>query len=644
MKFVDLDSAVVKEFSRHFTAWTRVEPRCRRDDFSRGLQARIADPLWSLGRQWQTAEFEAEDAGSPVHMKVRYATQRRPDEPIEAPPMPLEVQVEREHLGLTWRDRVQIGQRFEQLLRDATKDESAVMAYRDYKEQDACVFRLAAPGTEQGWAQIDRPTRRFLKLAHGRVIDGAAVLARMELEGLPLIGGLTPSQLEEVAKGLRTWCLALGIQPSPQRSAAWRNPQLDYRFDYELAVAPNNPSAQPAPLKFVAPEYRNGDLDWHTFNLTGTVPQDWKFADSAPMMPSRASVGGTSSRWWAFEDAAIDFGNINVSRPDLARLFLMEYVLVHGDDWYVVPLSVQMPCAVCVERVFVMNVFGEWIHALPARNGKADPMRRFDLFGLSRASDSTKAGLHDPKEASASVGDKSLLLIPPMAGHRQESPALEEVRFLRDEGANKVWAVEHVVRNGIGRSMDGFDGQGEQVQRLRELRLSELEALLRAARTKLKDTRLGDAERKRLNDECKAFDEVITEFRDGSKPSGSDLPRYRLSTTVSNNWFPFAPFRAKTATGEQRVVLRRAQMLGNTSDKQASLIPAMTRLLDLEEDSVMWLEEASVTRSGVSVQLTGQRVRWNDGMTYVWKGRKVLIGKGEGRSGLTFDVVMNRTE
>jgi hypothetical protein len=418
MKFVDLDSAVVKEFSGHFAAWTRVEPRCRRDDFSRGLQARIADPLWSLGRQWQTAEFEAEDAGSPVHMKVRYATQRRPDEPIEAPPMPLEVQVEREYLGLTWRDRVQIGQRFEQLLRDATKGESAVIAYRDHKHQDAYVFRLAAPGTEQGWAQIDRPTRRFVKLAHGRVIDGAAVLARMEKEGLPLIGGVTPSQLEDVEKGLRTWCLALGIQPSPQRSAAWRNPQLDYRFDYELAVAPNNPSAQPVPLKFVAPEYRNGDLDWHTFNVTGTVPQDWKFTDSAPTMPSRASVGGTSSRWWAFEDAAIDFGNINVSRPDLARLFLMEYVLVHGDDWYVVPLSVQMPSAVCVERVLIKNVFGQWIHALPARNGNADPMRRFDLFGLSRAGDSAKPGLHDPTEASASVGDKSLLLIPPMAGRR----------------------------------------------------------------------------------------------------------------------------------------------------------------------------------------------------------------------------------
>ena len=69
------------------------------------------------------------------------------------------------------------------------------------------------------------------------------------------------------------------------------------------------------------------------------------------------------------------------------------------------------------------------------------------------------------------------------------------------------------------------------------------------------------------------------------------------------------------------------------------MIPAITRLLELDEDPLLWLEEASVTRSGVRVQLTGQRLRWIDGKTYVWRGRKVLLGRGEGRSGLQFDRV-----
>jgi hypothetical protein len=35
--------------------------------------------------------------------------------------------------------------------------------------------------------------------------------------------------------------------------------------------------------------------------------------------------------------------------------------------------------------------------------------------------------------------------------------------------------------------------------------------------------------------------------------------------------------------------------------------------------------------------LTRQRVRGADGKTYIWLGRKVLAGRGEGSSGLTFD-------
>ena len=49
-------------------------------------------------------------------------------------------------------------------------------------------------------------------------------------------------------------------------------------------------------------------------------------------------------------------------------------------------------------------------------------------------------------------------------------------------------------------------------------------------------------------------------------------------------------------------------------------------------------EEFSVPRSGVKVQLTGQRMRWNDGKTYVWLGGKVTAGRGEGSSGLRFDL------
>src|SRR5690606_31682061 len=50
--------------------WDRVEPHTRSVDLEEGLQARIADPLWALARQWQLGEFRGEDAASPVHARV----------------------------------------------------------------------------------------------------------------------------------------------------------------------------------------------------------------------------------------------------------------------------------------------------------------------------------------------------------------------------------------------------------------------------------------------------------------------------------------------------------------------------------------------------------------------------------------------
>jgi hypothetical protein len=53
------------------TSWVRLEPRCRDDDMKDAVHARIYDPLWMLARQWQTAEFQGEDTGSPVLARWR---------------------------------------------------------------------------------------------------------------------------------------------------------------------------------------------------------------------------------------------------------------------------------------------------------------------------------------------------------------------------------------------------------------------------------------------------------------------------------------------------------------------------------------------------------------------------------------------
>lgn len=62
------------EFNKRFDTWQRIEPRCRQNNFARGIQARTADPLWMLARQWQMGEFQAEDAGSPIEVELSYST------------------------------------------------------------------------------------------------------------------------------------------------------------------------------------------------------------------------------------------------------------------------------------------------------------------------------------------------------------------------------------------------------------------------------------------------------------------------------------------------------------------------------------------------------------------------------------------
>ncbi len=123
---------------------------------------------------------------------------------------------------------------------------------------------------------------------------------------------------------------------------------------------------------------------------------------------------------------------------------------------------------------------------------------------------------------------------------------------------------------------------------------------------------------------------------------------YKLATPVPANWIPFLPadalvmlgtlFRPGTAS----VRLCRAQMLTNDSADEPVPVEALTRLLSMKPSNanpLRWLDEEAVPREGVKVQLTRQRVRWTDGKTYVWLGKKVLTGRGEGSSGLRFDVV-----
>ena len=47
-------------------AFTRLEPQSVSGDPSPGLEARVHDPLWLLGRQWHMGEQQGENASTPL--------------------------------------------------------------------------------------------------------------------------------------------------------------------------------------------------------------------------------------------------------------------------------------------------------------------------------------------------------------------------------------------------------------------------------------------------------------------------------------------------------------------------------------------------------------------------------------------------
>ena len=63
---ISVVSALIAQPEPSHTTWSRLEPLPTSDDVADSLQARIADPLWMLARQWQFNEFQGEDAGSPI--------------------------------------------------------------------------------------------------------------------------------------------------------------------------------------------------------------------------------------------------------------------------------------------------------------------------------------------------------------------------------------------------------------------------------------------------------------------------------------------------------------------------------------------------------------------------------------------------
>ena len=118
-------------------------------------------------------------------------------------------------------------------------------------------------------------------------------------------------------------------------------------MEYAFSVA-----APTVPETVLASEYYEGDLDWYDFDVKpgatlGAAADRLAGVNPLPitrtLIPAPATYRGMpSSRWWEFEDAAVDFGAVDAEPDDLARMLLVDFAITYGNDWFVIPVEVPV--------------------------------------------------------------------------------------------------------------------------------------------------------------------------------------------------------------------------------------------------------------------------------------------------------------
>lgn len=459
------DFLIVKQLSPilNFTvgespAWTRLEPQATSGDPTPGIEARLHDPLWSLLRQWQLAEFDGEDAGTPITVEVRTRTSpvtawqpgdpsaRRRARPMD-PTLPLDALVEPEpaeadSVGL-W-ERAEAGSYLVELLEEAGADLRAALVA-------ACPLDVS-PAPDDAAVPEHHAVPGALRTLARTAPDGAEAAAQLRAGGPGWLAGASAAARDAAAAWLR-WFEA-SVAPSGAE-ASWIDDRLEYRFSIRVGGGDEQDV-------LAAPLHQGGAVDWFTFDhaprrrLTLAEGEEERSQDLEETLTMVATplrfAGMPADRYWQFEDAQVHLGQLDAQPHDLARLCVAEFAMVYGNDWLVVPLTVHGGSLTRIESVSYTTTFGE-------------------RFAVAAADDRTRSGrfrMFAIAEQGAPHRTFPGLLIPPTALGVIDGAPLEDVAFLRDEAANMAWAVERVVqaRSGDPRARGDEERPVNQVQDL----------------------------------------------------------------------------------------------------------------------------------------------------------------------------------
>jgi hypothetical protein len=396
-----------------------------------------------------------------------------------------------------------------------------------------------------------------LRASRGELPDGVSVPAAARAGAV------------EAARQWLAWYATQGFADGA--GTAWSAERMEYGFAVSAATSRGE-------VVLVADEYAGGTADWYAYSIDpsatlGAAPAGVAIEQRAVPAPV-AYAGMPSPRLWQFEDGRVNLAAIEQG-PDLARTLVVEFALVYGSDWFVVPVEQAASSLARIGSLVVESTFGERF-SVPHTGELDGPDTPWRLFGLTV--DGAAAGLHD------------VFVLPAALPGALESEPLEEVMLLRDELANIAWAVEQRVQAPDGSVVDRFAAyQAEQRRRLGPV---------------------------------------------PAPPAAAGVPRYRLGSTVPDFWIPLVPEDDAAAPGRLRLRLGAMPRVD-----AAALGPPIEPAGQLLATPALALYEEEVPREGARVTRSYRSARSADGATHVWVSRAKRPGRGEGSSGLRFDTL-----
>lgn len=294
------------------------------------VRARVHDPLWFLGRQWQLGEHRGSDSASPALVRLTVTetaiagrSTGAEDDPRITPPEAI-IESEPEQWWTVGR-RVRVGQALRTSVPTARRNDPALHV-----------------------AGLGAPYNRL----NGQVLDGLALYR------------------DRASLGLTDALFAGHGVPSVEPADDWRPEQLAYSSAFTAG-----------PVTLSIPRHDGGDIDWYSATATSTaappVPSPLPTPVIRTSYPTRVAYDGAPHpRWWQIEDHRHDPGAVSPHRTHLASMLLIHVTASHGDDWFTAPLLSPTGTLVAVTDMEVEDVMG-----LAAKNRPVDDWSLFHVSG-----------------------------------------------------------------------------------------------------------------------------------------------------------------------------------------------------------------------------------------------------------------------